>query len=164
MKKLGRPTSYRKSFPQKAEILWSKGMTDDEVARKLKVAVRQIYEWFKRYPEFTQAKERAKGIADALVERALFKRAVGFVAPDCHVSQFEGDITITKLDKHYPPDTAAAVFWLKNRKPKEWRDRSEILLSEEVAGVPADVVEGLRKRFLETTGPSSNGNGNGNGH
>lgn len=23
-----------------------------------------------------------------------------------------------------PPDTTACIFWLKNRKPEEWRDRS----------------------------------------
>jgi hypothetical protein len=25
--------------------------------------------------------------------------------------------------EHYPPDTTAAIFWLKNRRRNEWRDR-----------------------------------------
>lgn len=28
-----------------------------------------------------------------------------------------------------PPDTTAAIFWLKNRKPVEWRDRKETEIS-----------------------------------
>ena len=31
-----------------------------------------------------------------------------------------------KVRKIYPPDTLAGIFWLKNRKPKEWRDRHEV--------------------------------------
>jgi hypothetical protein len=27
--------------------------------------------------------------------------------------------------ERYPPDTAAAIFWLKNRQPKHWRDKVE---------------------------------------
>jgi hypothetical protein len=28
--------------------------------------------------------------------------------------------------EHYPPDTAAAIWWLKNRQPKLWRDFQKI--------------------------------------
>ena len=27
--------------------------------------------------------------------------------------------------KYYPPDSTALIFWLKNRKPKDWRDKIE---------------------------------------
>ncbi len=158
----GRPTKYRKDFPERAFKLWAKGATDVEVCKALKVSHETLDQFKKRHPEFLAAKVRAKGIADELVEYSLFKRATGFIAPDCHVSQWDGAITITDLEKHYPPDTQAIVFWLKNRKPKEWRDRTELHVMEEIAGVPADVVEGLRKRFLVTVGGSGN-NGNGNG-
>ena len=38
-----------------------------------------------------------------------------------------------EVDKHYPPDSTAAIFWLKNRQPKVWRDRVEqkVVLSED---------------------------------
>jgi hypothetical protein len=146
----GRPTKYRKNFPERAFKLWAKGATDVEVCKDLKVSHETLDQFKKRYPEFLAAKTKAKAIADELVEQSLFKRATGFIAPDCHVSQFEGDITITNLEKHYPPDTAAIVFWLKNRKPKEWRDRSEVLLEQEVAGVDQKTVDELRKKFLAT--------------
>lgn len=28
--------------------------------------------------------------------------------------------------EHYPPDTTAAIFWLKNRQPAKWRDKKEV--------------------------------------
>lgn len=31
---------------------------------------------------------------------------------------------MTKITKHYPPDTAAAFIWLKNRAG--WRDKQDI--------------------------------------
>ncbi len=27
---------------------------------------------------------------------------------------------------YVPPDTTAAIFWLKNRKPEEWRDKRHV--------------------------------------
>jgi len=74
----------------------------------------------------------------------------GYTRDDCHVSQHEGRITITPLKKHYPPDTTACIFWLKNRRPQEWRYRTELDTEQEVAGVPNDVLEGLRKVALQT--------------
>ncbi len=159
--KIGRPTVYRKSFVERAQKLWAKGSTDEEVCKALKITHQTLHNYQKRYPDFLEAKVRGKAIADQLVEHALFKRATGFIAPDCHVSQWEGEITITDLEKHYPPDTAAIVFWLKNRKPKEWRDKTELTVSDEVAGVPSEFLDAFRKRFLQSVAHT---NGNGNGH
>ncbi|WP_285011998.1 helix-turn-helix domain-containing protein [Lactococcus formosensis] len=41
-------------------------------------------------------------------------------------------IIISEVDKEVAPDTTAAIFWLKNRKPKEWRDKRETELSGNV--------------------------------
>ncbi|HLS07388.1 MAG TPA: hypothetical protein VK079_05485, partial [Bacillota bacterium] len=30
------------------------------------------------------------------------------------------------VTKEVQPDTTAQIFWLKNRKPAEWRDKQEI--------------------------------------
>jgi hypothetical protein len=58
--------------------------------------------------------------------------------------------SLTPLTKHYPPDTTACIFWLKNRKPKEWRDRAELATDQEIAGVPNEMLEEFRKRFMAT--------------
>ncbi|MGF2384042.1 helix-turn-helix domain-containing protein [Lentilactobacillus otakiensis] len=38
-------------------------------------------------------------------------------------------IELGQNERTVPPDTTAAIFWLKNRKPNEWRDRKETQLS-----------------------------------
>lgn len=38
-------------------------------------------------------------------------------------------IKLGLVEKEVPPDTTAAIFWLKNRKPEEWRDKHETGLS-----------------------------------
>lgn len=38
-------------------------------------------------------------------------------------------IVFLEVDKQVAPDTTAGIFWLKNRKPQEWRDRKETEIS-----------------------------------
>lgn len=38
-------------------------------------------------------------------------------------------IVFLEVDKQVAPDTGAAAFWLKNRKPEIWRDKKETELS-----------------------------------
>ncbi len=51
---------------------------------------------------------------------------MGYSHPAVHVSNYQGDITLTPITKHYPPDTVAAIFWLKNRQPAKWRDTKHL--------------------------------------
>ena len=32
--------------------------------------------------------------------------------------------------EHYPPDTAAAFIWLKNRQSGKWRDRQHVVVED----------------------------------
>jgi hypothetical protein len=43
-----------------------------------------------------------------------------------HKPENSKPIIQTTVRKFYPPDTTAAIFWLKNRKPEEWRDKTEV--------------------------------------
>ena len=38
---------------------------------------------------------------------------------------------IVHYTEHFPPDTAAAFIWLKNRQPHRWRDKKEVHESSE---------------------------------
>jgi hypothetical protein len=120
---------------RQAQILAIKGFTDEEMAEMFGVCRRTISTWKVEYPQFAKSVQEGKEIADAGVERSLFERATGYSHPDVHISNYQGTITKTPIIKHYPPDPTAMIFWLKNRKPKEWRDRQEI-----EATVTGDVV------------------------
>ncbi|WHP44221.1 hypothetical protein [Pasteurella multocida] len=65
-------------------------------------------------------------LADANVAERLYKRALGYEAPDVDIRVIENKIVETPLIKHYPPDPTSAIFWLKNRQPEKWRDKQVI--------------------------------------
>ena len=62
------------------------------------------------HPEFDERCKHAKDLVDDAVEAALFKVALGKVK-----TEGKGQVT-------------AIVFWLKNRRPNEWRDTHDLTL------------------------------------
>lgn len=122
----GRPTAYKPEFIEQAYNYCLLGATDVQLAEFFNVTESTINLWKKKQPEFADALKRGKMFADALVAHSLFKRANGYSHPETHINFHEGKITQTEITKHYPPDTTACIFWLKNRQPKFWRDKVEI--------------------------------------
>jgi hypothetical protein len=123
--KRGRPSLYRPEHVEQAKKLCLLGATDRELADFFGVSEQTLNTWKTQHPEFLESLKVGKEQADQRVERSLYQRAVGYSHPDVHISNFQGDVTITPIVKHYPPETTAGIFWLKNRRPEEWRDRVE---------------------------------------
>jgi hypothetical protein len=124
-RKPGRPSLYKPEYVVQAKKLCLLGATDRELADFFKVSEQTLNTWKAQHPEFLESLKVGKEQADQRVERSLYQRAVGYSHPDVHVSNFQGDVTLTPITKHYPPETTAGIFWLKNRRPEEWRDRIE---------------------------------------
>jgi len=82
------------------------GLIDEEIANKMEISKHTFYVWKKRFPAFDKALKLSKEVADRQIEQSLFKLAK------------DGNIT-------------AQIFWLKNRKPREWRDKQELEVSGE---------------------------------
>ncbi|RAN62230.1 hypothetical protein B8A44_08135 [Dolosigranulum pigrum] len=100
---------------------WARdGLTDKQIAHNIGVAERTIYDWKKKYPQLSQALKKGKEVVDRQVENALLKSALGFSYIEETVTN-AGDIVQTK--KYSKPNTTAQIFWLKNRKPADWRDK-----------------------------------------
>jgi hypothetical protein len=69
-------------------------------------------------------KSRTKEKRDDQVERALLRVACGFYA-DIEKIFYDAKhyrVYRVKVRRYFPPNTGAAIFWLKNRRPAEWRD------------------------------------------
>jgi len=124
----GRPTDYKNEHVELVYKYCLLGLIDIQMADLFGVSEVTFNAWKKKYPEFLKSIRLGKEIADADVALKLRERAMGYSHPDTHISNFQGDITVTPITKHYAPDTAAAIFWLKNRKPKLWREKQEISL------------------------------------
>lgn len=123
----GRPSKYENIDLEKVKLLAVKGWTDAEMSEFFEVDVATWNRWKGKYEEFCEALKDWKDESDRRVERSLYERAMGYSHLETKIVSYEGEIT-DKIDvtKHYAPDTTAAIFWLKNRKPAEWRDKQDI--------------------------------------
>lgn len=126
----GRPTKYESKYNKQAEKLCKLGATDKELADFFEVAESTLNLWKLQHPKFSESIKKGKEIADAEVAEKLYKRATGYSHPDVDIKVINDKIVTTRLTKHYAPDTAAAIFWLKNRQKKKWRDKVETGLTD----------------------------------
>jgi hypothetical protein len=125
-KKAGRPSGYRPQFAAQAKTLCESGATDLELADQLGISLSTLKNWKGAHPDFLAALKPAKDVADERVERSLFHKANGYTFDAEEVFQHQGKIVRATVRKHVPPDTTACIFWLKNRRPDLWRDRSSL--------------------------------------
>ncbi|QAT40847.1 HNH endonuclease [Clostridium sp. JN-9] len=75
-----------------------------------------MLEWYEKQPFFSQDR------LDKIYEY------VGFINRLMSVETRESTSLITTkiIKKEVPPDVTAQIFWLKNRKPGQWRDKQDI--------------------------------------
>lgn len=126
-KTIGRPSNYRPEYASQAAMLCLRGATDAELARQFDVSEVTINAWKKKHPDFLKSLKAGKEEADAKVAASLYRRAIG--------------------TDRVPADVTACIFWLKNRRPAEWRDRQAIEHTGR-DGAPIEVrVDELRNRI-----------------
>jgi hypothetical protein len=123
----GRPTKYKSEYAQQAYKLCLLGATDKELADFFEVNEDTVNEWKKKHKEFSESIKKGKVEADAVVASKLYHRAIGYEHPETVIATYQGEITDTmEVVKHCPPETTAAIFWLKNRQRDKWRDKTDI--------------------------------------
>lgn len=124
---------------------WARdGLIDEQIAKNLGIAYSTFREYKKKYSALSAALKKGKDVIDRQVENALLKRALGYdydeVTKERIIKKdmkgdpaidFQGfpiaEMVTTKIvTKQVVPDTTAQIFWLKNRKPEQWRDKRDI--------------------------------------
>jgi hypothetical protein len=122
----GRPSQYKPEYVTTVLELAERGATDVEIADYFDVSVRTLYRWKAEHEDFRQSLKVAKDVADERVERSLYQRALGFEHDAVKIFlNKEGGIVQAPYREVIAPDTTACIFWLKNRKSQEWRDKQE---------------------------------------
>lgn len=124
--KVGRPTLYQEAYAEQAFKLCLLGATNEQLADFFGVAVATIHNWKDAHPEFLDALKAGKEEADSRVAQSLYRRALGYEHSAVKILSYEGESFEHEYTEKYPPDTTAAIFWLKNRQPHLWRDRKEV--------------------------------------
>lgn len=120
---------------------WARdGLTDEQIAHNIGITAKTLYEWKNKYSVISDTLKKGKEVVDIQVENALLKRALGYSYEE---KTYEGGVLTKVVTKQVAPDTTAQIFWLKNRKPKTWRDKQEVASSVEVENlsVLADLLK-----------------------
>jgi transcriptional regulator with XRE-family HTH domain len=118
------------------------GLRNEDIARELGISRRTLQTWRNDYESVNRALIEGKSHVDNLVEEGLLGRALGMEYEEVRLKQVfpvdqlgtedepsqESNVplierTITK--KKLAPDVTACIFWLKNRRPEQWRDVQE---------------------------------------
>lgn len=127
---------------------WARdGLTNEQIATNMGIVESTLYEWQNKYEEISEALKKGKEVVDREVENALLKRALGYEYEEVKIEEENGVIKKTVTKKRHAGDTTAQIFWLKNRKPYEWRDRKNLELEGAIETNPFKelTTEELRK-------------------
>lgn len=102
---------------------WARdGLSDEQIAHNMGISRSTLSEWKNKYSDIADTLKKTKEIVDREVENALFRRAMGYKYDEV---TYERGEEVKRVTKEVAPDTTAQIFWLKNRKPAEWRDKIE---------------------------------------
>ena len=130
---------------------WARdGLTDEQIAHNMGIAYSTLREWKNKYSAISAVLKKNKDIVDREVENALLKSAEGYDYTEevweRRFVQEKGDydlVLIKRTVKHMPPSNTAQIFWLKNRKAKEWREKQEIEVNTDMLNKAAEILGGI---------------------
>ena len=114
------------------------GLSEEQIAHNMGIAYSTLREWKKTHSALSAVLKKNKEVADRHVENAMYKKATGFTATDRVVSTKKvveykdgkrvREITepcVVEVERYFPPDTTAEIFWMKKRKPEQWGDKDK---------------------------------------
>lgn len=142
-KKVGRRGKYEDWLDEDSLLKvqgWARdGLSNEQIAHNMGITFQTLYKWQDKYSELREALKKGKEVVDREVENAMLKRALGYEYDEVTqepVTDKDTGITemrVTKrVTKQIAPDVTAQIFWLKNRKPDEFRDKRDVELSGSV--------------------------------
>lgn len=106
---------------------WARsGLTNEQISKNIGISPKTLYEWQNKQSEIRNALKKGKEVVDFEVENALLKRALGYIVTlkKQKVTK-SGKVVSVEEENYIAPDVTAQIYWLKNRKPQEWREKRE---------------------------------------
>lgn len=116
----GRPSKLTKEMAEKIYFLAAKGLTDLEIATTVGIDESTLHRW-KYSPEFCKSLKNSKEKIDEMVKTSLLSRALGYE----YEEEFPTKDGAVMCKRRLHPDPTSCIFWLKNRKPEEFREKVE---------------------------------------
>lgn len=149
--KLPRPEYTPEAWDDRARRCAAMGATLADIALILGIGLTTVKRWQRTHQSFAEAVQVGRKAADELVKRSLYEKAVGYTFTEEVAFKSGSEVKVVTLTKQREPDTIAAIFWLKNREPENWKDRTEKHHTGAVAveHQDADAARAVIARFLE---------------
>ena len=125
------------------------GLEDREIAQRSGISEKTFERWKRTHKEFASALRLGRRGSDYNVIEALYKKAIGYTVsvnktyklkrteydPDTGKKLREYEELATGADEsHIPADVRAGSFWLKNRQPEMWSDKTGMPERESATG------------------------------
>ncbi len=148
---IGRPSKYKDEYCEQAEKLARLGATDKEMADFFGVTEQTLNNWKTdkdgNETPFFESLKRGKLEADARVADSLYHRALGYSCREDKVFLVDKEPLIVPMIKQYPPDSTACFFWLKNRRPNEWREKQDINLTGDMPDEISEKINQIKAKY-----------------
>ena len=151
-----RPSEYKPEYAKQAKNMALIGAQEPDIARLLEISVQTLYEWRKAHPEFAEAIKQGKVEADGYVAQSLYHKALGYEHKVTKVFLPAGStepVYATYMED-VPADTAACIWWLKNRQPQYWKDFQRTQIDVTVQDNLSPEIRGLLATLLDLASPS----------
>lgn len=133
---MARPSKYDTHVaPRLKEIrAWARdGATEKEIAYNLRISEDSLYEYKKKFPEFSESLKCARAYDDEVVD-SLHENTIGRVVKlqkpfkvrrkifeNGKLVREEEEIVTAEEEIYIQPDTLAQMYWLNNRQPSKWK-------------------------------------------
>ena len=127
-----------------------------------------LNEWRRKYSDISDALKKGREISDYIIENALFQRAKGYTATvkkaikvkkpyyDDEGRRIDEEcVEIVEEEMHVPGDVTAQIFYLKNRKPSNWKDKPD---GDNFNDALQEMLKGLNQMNSIVTQPAPNRN------
>ena len=144
----GRPSKFELDMVPKIRKAAKAGMTELEIADLLEVDSTTLKEWQIRYPRLTAAMELGYKQAIKRVKRSLYHRSVGYSFDSEKIFNDKGTIVRAQTREHIPPDINAIKFWLTNRDPENWQDKTGVDIQGSI-NLVAQTLSTAKQRVLQ---------------
>jgi len=157
-KKAGAPTKHKLEYNEQAYKLCLLGATDKALADFFDTSEQTINAWKKNAPQFLESLKAGKALANANVAKSLYQNAIGYTCKETKVlanPKDPKDPVLIEIDKHYPPNSTSAIFFLKNRERELWKDVHKVEHSGEI-GITFDLNYGLIEDAKEIVKDTAN--------
>lgn len=149
------PKNYRDWMPERAKELCAEGATQKEVAEYFGIAKSTLQQWSHRIPELKNALKLGNDLAMDRLERTAYEMATGYTLMTKQIIKLKDErgremIEEREVEVMIPPNSDMLKWLLKNRRPDDWKDKTETVHSGTIEHVPIDLArEKLAARLNE---------------